>query len=116
MKLMAKLIALLVVVVLGVYAGSGRFKYRSAEEVAMACFHVQDCVDQGYKMEYCVPTPINYPEAPEGIYNWGQVDVRLCGDPAKAQPTIIVTCYIEAKNKKKGTKYRESHSVAVPIK
>lgn len=108
MKRFAQFIALAVVLVLT--AQTGRYAYFSAEEAALSCSEVQECIDNGYVMDSCVEQPIMYFVAPTGEYEWGQVNIRMS---QMCQPPIYITTYIQAKERRGILRFRESHTTVV---
>ena len=114
MKRTLKVSAIAMLVVLGLYAGGF---YNTAEDAAMNCHEVQNCLAEGYQMESCVAQPIYYLIPPEGAYDWGTVQVELRCDPSLGLPPVSVTCQIRARNLNGKMRYRETHNnVIIPIR
>lgn len=98
---------------LGVYAA----RHQTAEDAAMNCHEIQNCLTDGYWMESCVPNPIMYLIAPTGHFEWGTIRSELRCDPSTGNPPVSVTCYIKAHEKNGKTSFRETHNhVIVPIR
>lgn len=113
MKHMLKILVIGAVLALGVYAA----RHQTAEDAAMNCHEIQNCLADGYWMESCAPNPIMYFVAPTGHYDWGTISSELRCDPALGKPPVSVTCYIKAHENNGKVTFRETHNhVIVPIR
>ena len=114
MKRTMKVAAIAILLVFGLYAGR---HYSTAEDAAINCHEVQNCLSDGYWMESCVPQPIMYLVPPEGNHEWGTVQVEMRCDPSLGQPPVSITCNIQARNHQGVMQYRETHNtVLIPIR
>ena len=111
MKRLVKFTLMVSVLVLGAYAGHF---YANADQAAVNCPEIQQCLQQGYTMDSCVANPIYYFVPPTGDYEWGTVSVQLSKPNA---PIVWTTCHIKARNKNGKMQCWESHTaVYTPVR
>ena len=107
--------AIVLIVVMSAFAGG--WNYNTAEDAAMNCQTIQQCLNEGYQVESCVPQQYMYLIAPTGTYAWGEMNIELRADPTLGLPPMSFTCFVNARERHGRLAFRETHqTVLIPIR